>query len=329
MAHHACMTGGRNSRGRRHDVVAIPTVWLTFLLSLCIHIAALWLIVPKLEKLMGTSAAETPAGASLAVRLEPRAASAPAQATLTAPPPAPQEPPKLAEAPAPRPQRTRPAVRQPPPRNVITLERPAARAPAPVTSNVEAPPPRVEPPAVAEPKAPAEAPPAAAAKPVEQDLASYIAARKRERGESSQPAEPSATAGAKSPEDDIKRRDAIVARNLGLNETPSFGYDPKRAGGIFQIEHMDSEYADFYYFGFDKDIRRKARQLIEVRRGTEPDIRTAIVHKMIAIIRENVSGDFVWISRSGPVMMSARPGDNAELERFIMDDVFPDARLER
>ena len=114
-----------------------------------------------------------------------------------------------------------------------------------------------------------------------------------------------------------------------MNATPTFGYDPKSAGGIFQIQHIDSEYADFYYFGLDKEIRRKAKQLIEVKRGDATDIRIAVVRKMIAIIRDNAPGDFVWLSRHGPVTMSARVSDDAELERFILDDVFPDARLER
>src|SRR5437762_948511 len=47
---------------------------------------------------------------------------------------------------------------------------------------------------------------------------------------------------------------------------------------------------------------------------------------MIAIIRDNVSGDFVWLSRHGPVTMSTRPSADAELEDFIMRDVFPEAR---
>jgi hypothetical protein len=78
----------------------------------------------------------------------------------------------------------------------------------------------------------------------------------------------------------------------------------------------------------DHDINRAARQRIEVRRGSNPDIRIAIVRRMIEIIRENVSGDFMWEShRLGRnVQMSARPGDNAQLEAFILHDIFPDYR---
>src|SRR5262249_49321996 len=152
----------------------------------------------------------------------------------------------------------------------------------------------------AEPPAPAEAP-----KAMEGDLASYVEARRRARGEAPSPPSQANAQGAEG-ESDIERRNRIVAANLGLNKTPTFGYDPKSAGGIFQIEHMSYEYADFYFFGLNKEVGRNTKQLIEVKRGTDSDIRTAVIRKMIAIIRDNVTGDFVWLSRRGPVTMSAR-----------------------
>jgi hypothetical protein len=97
---------------------------------------------------------------------------------------------------------------------------------------------------------------------------------------------------------------------LALNRTPSFGYDPKSAGGIFQIEHLTYEYADFYFFGLNRDIGRNTKPLIEVARGADSDIRIAVVGKMIAIIRDNVSGDFTWLSQRGPITMSARQSDS-------------------
>ena len=118
----------------------------------------------------------------------------------------------------------------------------------------------------------------------------------------------------------------MVASNLGLNRTPSFGYDPERAGGMFQITTLEYDYADFWFFGLNKTINRNTKQKIVVRKGDEPDIRVAVVRRMIAIIRDHVSGDFIWISRSGQVNLSARPADNAALEAFIMRDIFPDYR---
>ena len=67
--------------------------------------------------------------------------------------------------------------------------------------------------------------------------------------------------------------------------------------------------------------------MIEVRRGNASDIRIAVVRKMIAIIRDQVTGDFTWMSRRGGVTtLSARPADNAELEAYILHDIFPEYR---
>jgi hypothetical protein len=156
------------------------------------------------------------------------------------------------------------------------------------------------------------------------DLASDLAAQRRARGETAGAStDPAAAAKA-----EIDRRNAIVAENLGLNRTPSFGYDPHSAGGLFQIRELHSDDAEFYFLGMDRDINRRARQLVEVRKGDAPDIRVAVVRRMIAIIRDNVSGDFWWASQrlGREVQLSARPEDNTGLEAFILHDVFPDAR---
>lgn len=191
---------------------------------------------------------------------------------------------------------------------------------------VPAVPPPEAPPAPAVAPAPVAKPPAVAPAPSE-DLAAYVEARRRARGESPTASSASTTP---SPEDsDIARRDRIVAENLGLNRTPTFGQDARNAGGLFQIRELNLDNAEFYFFGFDKDIQRNAKQLIEVRKGDNSDIRIAVVRRMIAIIRGKIRGDFWWVSQrlGRQVQLSARPEDNAGLEDFIMRDVFPDARL--
>ena len=107
-----------------------------------------------------------------------------------------------------------------------------------------------------------------------------------------------------------------------------FGYDPAGGGGIFQISHMSEDSAEFIFFGWDKDIRRNTKQYIDVRKGDNPDIRVAVVRKMVSIIRDHERGDFFWESyRLGRfVPLSARPKDNAELEGFLMREFFPDIR---
>jgi hypothetical protein len=308
----------------RRDVITIPILWVAIVLSLLVHVTALWLAWPHLH-LISTDQGKPAESSTLAVQLTPQnreaastppaAPSAPTIASATPRPPA-------APRPA-RPQRARPPQpRTPQPRAppVIALDRNADTArplPAPPVLAAPQPPEPAPEPAPEPPKPP---PPT-----LEGDLASYVEARRAARGEQSSAG---STPSAASAESEKERLNRTVAANLGLNKTPTFGYDPQSAGGIFQITHVGYDDAQFWFFGLDKDIGRNAKQLIDVRKGSTSDIRVAIVRKMIEIIRQNVSGDFLWSSqRAGrEIQLSARPSDNAELEQFIMRDVFPDLR---
>ena len=94
---------------------------------------------------------------------------------------------------------------------------------------------------------------------------------------------------------------------------------------------MDDSEADFWFIGWDKDIGRRAKQLINVRKGGNGDIRVAIVRRIISIIRDEVKEDFTWKSeRSNRVYeLSARPGDNAQLEAFLLNEFFPEFGAQR
>ncbi len=314
-------------RRNRNDVIAIPSIWVAAVLSLLVHVAALFVLVPKLP-LLAKDARALGSMSALAVDL------APAKSRVAEAVPAPPAPAPKAQPPSPRPtgQLSRPkaARRRPTPPTlsppVIAQQNPGAATAEPPTREppgaLEPPPAAPEPPRIATP--PAEAPRPAAAP--AQDLAAYIEARRRERGEATSPNAPGAAKTAE--ELESERRDRIVASNLGLDRMPIFGRDATNAGGLFQITELRYDDAQFYFFGFDKDIGRKAKQLIEVRRGDASDIRIAVVRRMIAIIRESTTGDFTWISQrlGHRVTLSARPEDNAELEEFIMRDIFSDPR---
>ena len=159
------------------------------------------------------------------------------------------------------------------------------------------------------------------------DLAAYIEARRRERGESPSSAQ-QPSSSEKAAEDENERQNRIIAANIGMNGRPTFGKDPKSGGGIFQIKTMEYSYAEFYFFGWDKDIKRNTKQVIEVRKGDNPDIQIAIVRKMIGIIREHETENFLWEShRLGrQVTLSARARDTAELEAFMLQEFFYDTR---
>ena len=128
-------------------------------------------------------------------------------------------------------------------------------------------------------------------------------------------------------EDDNARANRLAAENLGSNRKPVFGPE-RRGGGIFHIQRLGYDYAEFLFFGWNKDIRRNTQQLIEVRKGGNRDIRIAVVRRMIAIIREYEQEDFVWESQrlNRNVTLSARARDSSGLEEFMLREFFEDPR---
>ena len=289
--------------GTRTNVVSIPTIWIAVALSLIIHVAVLWEWLPRLRL---PSPDELKAGeSSLVVRLAPPPSPPPAPAAIPALPQAQSTP-----APKPRPPAAapRPRVASPP---VLARKAPVPDAPQP-------------PPAVSVP------PPRAAA---EGDLASYVEARRRARAEVAPDATAAASAAsaASAPpaaEDENARANRIAAANLASQRPLSFGYDPARGGGIFTIQRMGYDNAEFIFYGWNRNMERNTAQLIEVRRGGNSDIRIAVVRRMIAIIREHEQDDFVWESKrlGRNLTLSARARDNAGLEEFMMREFFEDPR---
>ena len=266
-------------------------------LSLLIHGAALWewrsKLAPVTPVVSESARPQAPLTAQLVVpQGQAEAAPPPPVPRTTAPPPKPRPPVLLAErSPAPplhTPERPLlPAPVSPPEPRPIA---PPAPAPAPIT------------------------PPVAQAYP---DLSSYIAARRRARGESE--------SGSTSPTDEENaRRNRIVAANLSSINSPTFGAEQRNSGGMFQITQLNTDSAEFTFFGWNRDIKRRASQRIEVRRAEHGDIRVAVVRRMIAIIREYEQEDFTWRSnRLGrDVTLSARAADNEGLEQFMLREFF-------
>jgi hypothetical protein len=295
------MSNWRGPPAKRHDDITISAIRVAFVLSLLVHGAALWSFLPRMHLLTPTDALQGETGSPLAVQLaQPQ--TPPGGMPAASPPPEPM----IAQQMHPRSAPPTKAVPRPPsaPRVI------AVPTPSPETST--------------SPAAPVEAAPTPPQPASATDLAAYIESQRRARGE-----RPSASDGAsdsKKAEDENERQNKIIAANLGLNTRPSFGRDAKNGGGIFQVKTIEYSYAEFYFFGWDKDIGRNAKQVIEVRKGDNSDIRIAIVRRMIAIVREHEQGDFLWEShRLGrQLTLSARAGDNTELEAFMMKEFFFD-----
>jgi hypothetical protein len=286
----------------RHDDVRISAIRVAFVVSLLVHAVALWTYLPKMRLLTPTDASDGEAGNPLAVKL------APLVTPDGAPPPSTSPDPVVAlQPPARNTSPPRAPVRRPSTPPVMTVPRQSAEMPA----------------ALPQP-APTPAPPQPTEVP---DLATYIEARRRARGDA--PSESSSTSSAtKSAEDENERQNRIIAANLGTSARPSFGKDAKNGGGVFQIKTMEYSYAEFYFYGWNKDISRNSKQVIEVRKGDNSDIRLAVVRKMIGIVREHETESFLWEShRLGrQLTLSARARDNAELEAFMMQEFFFDTR---
>jgi hypothetical protein len=211
-------------------------------------------------------------------------------------PPAPPAPAVIPVPPRPAPEaapRLRPPLAVPRPQPappVIALDQPAAAAPPAV--EVRPAPPRAD-----------------------GDFAAYVEARRRQRGASEPPPQVDA---------DEARRQRIITGNLATQRNLAFGYDPNQGGGVFQIERLGYDHAEFIFYGWNRDIRRNTKQLIEVRKGEHADIRIAVVRRMVAIIREYEEEDFLWVSQrlGRSVMLSARTRDRAGLEDFMMREFF-------
>ncbi len=112
---------------------------------------------------------------------------------------------------------------------------------------------------------------------------------------------------------------AAIARNVAtLN--PNYG----STGGVFQILHKGHRAAQFAFNGWKSVGDNKWRQVIEVDAGQGGDVETAIVKKMIELIRTHYQGEFSWESHRlrRVVPLSAAPQDNAALEAFLLREFF-------
>jgi hypothetical protein len=235
--------------------------------------------------------------------VEPEAAPAPPpEPVVVTPPP---RPPKKAP-------RERKARVTPPKEPVIALAKPAPAAPA-----IPATPPTPSAPQEAEPPTPL-TPQVTAPLPAETDLAAYVEARRRARGEG---VDPSAS--------EAERANRGALANAALKPTAPLNIESKKPtanSGWFQIRRRGYDYAEYMFFGWNENFRSNGLQLIEVRKGNASDIDVAVIRSVIEMIRRYESGDFKWYSRrtGKTVTLSARPRDNAGLEDFMLQEFYDD-----
>jgi hypothetical protein len=116
--------------------------------------------------------------------------------------------------------------------------------------------------------------------------------------------------------------DAIARANIEFSTQHARGNN--EGGGLFDVRFKGVRTAELVFYGWDQRRRREHSQLIEIDAGLNGDIDSAIIRKVIEVIREKKSGDFTWhSSRLGhDVTLSARPQDTQELTDFLKKDFF-------
>ena len=282
-----------------YDRVTIRAITVAIVLSLFVHFAVLFLpFFNKIDQQLKAPADEI---GPLSVTI--------AQSKPQPPAPVPKEEPPAAQQQTPTPPK--PAPRRPTP--------PAPR-PQIAIANGNRPPFVVPPPTIAPPPAPTAPPAPTPVVPTTEDFSEVLAARQQARR--------NANGGAPDEvvESDNERANRIAKGNvMAQQRSASPGQDPDQAGGIFDLRHTGINDAEFVFNGWNRTFRRSLGQTFEVRTGNNPDIRLAVIRKMIDIIREQRPGDFEWHSHrlNRVVVMSARAKDQPELEVFLMKEFYP------
>jgi hypothetical protein len=220
----------------------------------------------------------------------------------------------LAQKPAPKPEKpARPEPKKPEP---VPQQRLAKTNPKPAPSPPQQP--------VFVP--PVQAPMKTITPVQEEDMQARVeAARKRRAQENPQPQQAE-------PEETEAQRAARVARaNIMGAQGRNAAGERDETGGVFQVVNRTSLSADFKFRGWNTNFKRQWLQQYHVEVGMDPDIETAVVRKMIEVIRKEKPGEFEWDShRLGrTVTMNAGKQYQAELESFLLKEIFPEYRRAR
>ena len=159
--------------------------------------------------------------------------------------------------------------------------------------------------------------------PPDMDMAAYIAQRRQQRGAptgSETPAEESEAARGQA------RAMAHIAAINGRGRD-----DRNETGGIFSVSNKTFHSMDLRFRGWNPNFKRRWLTQVTVEQGSERDVETAVVKKMIELIRREKTGDFEWDShRLGRVVkLSARPQDTDELMEFLFKEMFPEYKPPR
>ena len=210
-------------------------------------------------------------------------------------------------APTPKPSPRRETPRPTPPERVVVQ-----RLPDTITIPDEKP--------VEQPPRPPQPPQPQTEVPPGMDMAAYVKAQRERRG---------APTGSEvqTEESDAARGNRNALANIAAINGRGRD-DSNESGGIFSISNKTFNTMDLKFRGWNPSFKRRWLTAVTVEQGSERDIETAVIKKMIDLIRKEKSGDFEWDShRLGRVVkLSARPADEARLTEFLYKEMFPEYR---
>ncbi|MES2901884.1 MAG: hypothetical protein V4723_19315 [Pseudomonadota bacterium] len=154
-----------------------------------------------------------------------------------------------------------------------------------------------------------------------EDMMAKIEERRRARGQSEQPAE----------ETEAQRGNRVALANIAAANGKSKGDDSSDSGGVFSVINQTFNRADVKFRGWNPKFQRRWLTQVTVERGNYPDIETAIVMKMIELIRKEKTGNFEWDSHrlQRVVTKSARVEDTEELKEFLFKEMFANYQAPR
>jgi outer membrane biosynthesis protein TonB len=151
----------------------------------------------------------------------------------------------------------------------------------------------------------------------EMDMSAAIEARRRARG--------AASPSESTEESEEARGNRIAMANIASVNGRGQD-DSNQSGGVFSVSNKTFHSMDLKFRGWNPAFKRRWLSAVTVEQGGEPDVETAVVKKMIELIRREKTGDFEWDShRLGRVVtMSARVRDTAQLQAFLFKEMFPE-----
>ena len=156
----------------------------------------------------------------------------------------------------------------------------------------------------------------------EEDFSARLEANRKRRAEA-QAQDPS-VADAAPVESESQRANRIARENVAFSRRKG-AQDQDQTGGIFDIRNLHLHTAEFAFHGWSTNTQRNSTQVIGVEQGTEVDIETAVVRRIITFIRTMKPGEFVFESRrlGRSITLNAGIAYQAELEQFLMKEFFP------